>query len=111
MEVTTVRKVVEVTDMPIRATNRRANRRVSVKSAIVGNHLYQTSNGWTWERLIEDGKALLAVDPDTDRIVSTDKKAEKAGGLILALLGQPVGPDDEVDVTKEYELIAPPSES
>ena len=106
MEATNVRKVVEVTDTPIRA-----NRRVSVKSTIVGNHLYQTSNGWTWERLIEEGKALLAVDPETDRIVSTDKKAEKAGGLILALLGQPVGPDDEVDVTKEYELIAPPSES
>ena len=86
--------------------NRRANKRVSVKSTVVGNHLYQTSREWTWERLIEDGKALLAIDrDDPTRIISTDKKAAKAGGLCLALKGVPVKPTDDVDVTKEYELI------
>ena len=86
---------------------RRQNRRVSVKSDIVGNHLYQTAAGWTWARLIEDGKALLAVDEDNpDRIVSTDKKALKAGGLMLALAGQPVKPTDDVDVEKDYQLVA-----
>ena len=86
--------------------NRRANKRVSVKSTVVGNHLYQTSREWTWERLIEDGKAQLAIDKDDPtRIISTDKKASKAGGLCLALKGVPVKPTDDVDVTKEYELI------
>ena len=87
--------------------NRRANKRVSVKSDVVGNHLYQTARGWTWERLIEDGKALLAIDEnDPARIVSTDKKAVKAGGQLLALKGVLVKPTDEVDVEKEYQLIA-----
>ena len=86
--------------------NRRANKRVSVKSDVVGNHLYQTARDWTWARLIEDGKALLAIDPDQPtRIVSTDKKAQKAGGLCLALKGVPVKPTDDVDVDKEYQLI------
>ena len=49
---------------------------------VVGNHLYQTA-----------------------RIVSTDKKAQKAGGLCLALKGVPVKPTDDVDVDKEYQLI------
>ena len=39
------------------------------------------------------------------RIVSTDKKALKAGGLCLALKGVPVKPTDDVDVDKEYQLI------
>ena len=86
--------------------NRRANKRVSVKSDVVGNHLYQTARDWTWARLIEDGKALLAIDPDQPaRILSTDKKAQKAGGLCLALKGVPVKPTDDVDVEKEYRLI------
>ena len=86
--------------------NRRANKRVSVKSDVVGNHLYQTARDWTWARLIEDGKALLAIDPDQPtRILSTDKKAQKAGGLCLALKGVPVKPTDDVDVDKEYQLI------
>lgn len=86
--------------------NRRANKRVSVKSDVVGNHLYQTARDWTWARLIEDGKALLAIDPDQPtRILSTDKKAQKAGGLCLALKGVPVKPTDDVDVAKEYQLI------
>ena len=85
---------------------RRTSRRVSVKSDIVGNKLYATVSGWTWERLIQDGKAALAIDSDdATRIVSTDKKALKAGGLLLALAGQPVLPSDEIDVDKEYELI------
>ena len=86
---------------------RRTSRRVSVKSDVVGNHTYATVSGWTWERLIQDGKAALAVDSDTDpaRIVSTDKKALKAGGLLLALNGVAVKPTDDVDAEKEYELI------
>lgn len=84
--------------------NRRANKRVSVKSDVVGNHLYQTARDWTWARLIEDGKALLTIDPDQPtRILSTDKKAQKAGGLCLALKGVPVKPTDDVDVEKEYQ--------
>lgn len=87
---------------------RRANKRVSVKSDVVGNKLYATVAGWTWERLIQDGKAALAVDADAtpQRIVSTDKKALKAGGLVLALAGAIVAPTDEVDSTREYELVA-----
>ena len=44
------------------------------------------------------------------RIVSTDKKAQKAGGLCLALKGVPVKPTDDVDVEKEYQLIPIPTE-
>ena len=86
---------------------RRQNKRVVVKSDIVGNHLYATVAGWTWERLIQDGKAALAVDQDASpaRIVSTDKKALKAGGLQLALQGAAVAPTDVVDATREYELV------
>ena len=65
---------------------RRSAKRVSVKSSIVGNHLYSVSRGWTWAQLIDDGKALLAIDTEDDtRIISTDKKAEKAGGLYIWL--------------------------
>ena len=49
-------------------------------------HAIEAARDWTWARLIEDGKALLAIDPDQPtRIVSTDKKAQKASGLCLAL--------------------------
>ena len=86
---------------------RRQNRRVSVKSEAIGNHTYACSAGWTWQCLIDDGKALLAVDEtDSSRIVSTDKKALKLGGLMLTLDGQPVGPADDIDVDREYELVA-----
>lgn len=84
---------------------RRANRRVAVKSDIVGNHAYATVVGWTWQRLVDEGKAALAVADDGARVVSTDKKALKAGGLCVALDGQPVKPTDEVDASREYELI------
>ena len=47
--------------------------------------------------------ALTADQPT--RILSTDKKAQKAGGLCLALKGVPVKPTDDVDVDKEYQLI------
>jgi hypothetical protein len=84
----------------------RTNKRVQVKSEEIGNHTYATAREWTWERLIDDGKALLAIDPDQPtRIISTDKKAQKAGGLCLALKGVPVKPTDDVDVEKEYRLI------
>ena len=87
--------------------HQRTAKRVSVKSTIVGNHLYSTARGWTWEQLIDDGKALLAIDDEQpDRIISTDKKAEKAGGLCLALAGVLVKPTDDVDPEKEYQLIA-----
>ena len=85
---------------------RRSAKRVSVKSSIVGNHLYSVSCGWTWAQLIDDGKALLAIDTEDDtRIISTDKKAEKAGGLYLALAGTLVKPTDDIDTDKEYQLI------
>lgn len=87
--------------------HQRTAKRVSVKSTIVGNHLYSVSRGWTWAQLIDDGKALLAIDIEDDsRIISTDKKAEKAGGLYLALAGVLVKPTDDIDVDKEYQLIA-----
>ena len=89
--------------------HKRANKRVQVKSEEIGNHTYATAREWTWERLIEDGKAQLAIDKDDPtRIISTDKKAAKAGTLCLALKGVPVKPTDEVDVDKTYELIAVP---
>ena len=88
---------------------RRTSRRVSVKSEVVGRHTYATVSGWTWERHIQDGKATLAVSSPDDgtesRIVSTDKQAVKAGGLLLALNGVAVKPTDDVDAEKEYELI------
>ena len=88
---------------------RRTAKRVSVKSSIVGNHLYSVSRGWTWSQLIDDGKALLAIDAEDDtRIISTDKKAEKAGGLYLALAGVQVKPTDDIDTEKEYQLVALP---
>ena len=100
--------------------HQRTAKRVSVKSTVVGrstfgrllpkgrkNHLYSTACGWTWAQLIDDGKALLAIDPEDDtRIRSTDRKADKAGGLYLALAGNLVRPDDDIDAEKEYELIA-----
>ena len=80
-----------------------------MKSDVVGNHTYATSSGWTWERLVQDGKAALAVSSPDDgtapRIVSTDKKALKAGGLYLALAGVLVKPTDDVDAEKEYVLV------
>ena len=33
-------------------------------------------------------------------------KAQKSGGLCLALKGVPVKPTDDVDVDKEYQLIS-----
>jgi hypothetical protein len=88
---------------------RRTAKRVSVKSTIVGNHLYSTSRCWTWAQLIDDGKALLDIDPDDEtRIVSTDKKAEKAGSLYLALAGALVKPTDDIDTDKEYQMISSP---
>jgi len=39
------------------------------------------------------------------RILSTDKKALKAGGLMLAQAAQPVLPTDPVDIDLEYQLV------
>jgi hypothetical protein len=65
------------------------------------------ARGWTWAQLIDDGKALLAIDAEDDtRIISTDKKAEKVGSLYLALAGVLVKPTDDIDTDKEYQLIA-----
>jgi hypothetical protein len=96
---------------------RRANKRVTVKSDIVGNHQYATVAGWTWERLAQENPKSLAPDPTpsapgvepvvkAERIVSTDKKALAAGGLCVALDGVPVLPTAAVDALKVYELIA-----
>ena len=68
-------------------------------------HAYGNSRNISAEHR-RTGKALLAIDPDQPaRILSTDKKAQKAGGLCLALKGVPVKPTDDVDVDKEYQLI------
>ena len=96
---------------------RRANKRVTVKSDVVGNHQYATVAGWTWERLAQENPKSLAPDPTpsapgvepvvkAERIVSTDKKALAAGGLCVALDGVPVFPTAAVDALKVYELIA-----
>jgi len=96
---------------------RRANKRVTVKSDVVGNHQYATVAGWTWERLAQENPKSLAPDPTpsapgvepvvkAERIVSTDKKALAAGGLCVALDGVPVLPTAVVDALKVYELIA-----
>ena len=68
-------------------------------------HAYGNSRNISAEHR-RTGKALLAIDPDQPtRIISTDKKAQKAGGLCLALKGVPVKPTDDVDVEKEYRLV------
>lgn len=96
--------------------NRRANKRVYVASAVVGNHYYQVSSGWTWATLAQKNPKTLALDPAPSapgvepvvvpvRIVSADKLAAKAGGLQVALDGVPVRPGDEVDAAKSYELV------
>ena len=54
----------------------------------------------------EDADILVEAGATPQRIVSTDKKALKAGGLVLALAGAIVAPTDEVDSTREYELVA-----
>ncbi len=96
---------------------RKQNRKVTVKSTVVGNHQYQPSSGWTWMKLAQKYPKLLALDPEPSapgvepvvvpqRIISAEKKAQKAGGLAVALNGVIVRPTDEVDVEKEYQLIA-----
>ena len=76
--------------------------RIIIKKKI---HAYGNSRNISAEHR-RTGKALLAIAPDDPtRIISTDKKAAKAGGLCLALKGVPVKPTDEVDVDKTYELI------
>ena len=102
--------------------HKRANRRVKIVSQVVGNHTYAVSNGWTWATLASKNPKALALDPEPSapgeepvvtavRIVSTDPKAKKAGGLCVALKGQPVSPADEVDSEKEYGLVAYEHES
>ena len=90
---------------------KRTNKRVRVNSKAIGNHTYAVSRGWTWSQLIADGKAPLAIDAETfpEQIVSTNKKALKAGGLVLVLGGYAVRPDDEIDPDQDYELVSPGS--
>ena len=79
---------------------------------MVGNHYYDTARDWSWERLLDEGKAQLAIDElHPDRIISTDKKAKKAGGLALALNGVPVNPVDDVLLDKTYTLIPAETDS
>ena len=52
-----------------------------------------------------DGAIVKAGTVANIGILSTDKKAQKAGGLCLALKGVLVKPTDDVDVAKEYQLI------
>ena len=95
---------------------RKQNRKVTVKSTVVGNHQYQPSSGWTWAQLAAKYPKLLALDPEpsapgrepvvtAQRIVSAKKKAQQAGGLAVALNGVLVSPTDVVDVEKEHELV------
>ena len=95
---------------------RKQNRKVTVKSLVVGNHQYQPSSGWTWAQLTAKYPKLLALDPEpsapglepvvtAQRIVSAEKKAQQAGGLAVALNGVLVSPTDVVDVEKEHELV------
>ena len=95
---------------------RKQNRKVTVKSLVVGNHQYQPSSGWTWAQLAAKYPKLLALDPAPSapgkepaplpqRIVSAEKKAKEAGGLAVALKGVIVKPTDVVDVEKEYQLV------
>lgn len=72
----------------------RKNRRVSLKSDIVGNRRYATKSGWTWQRLADENPRDLTVAPD-GRILSLDPKAQQAGGLAVTLDGQPVSAADE----------------
>lgn len=81
---------------------RRNNRRVSVKSDIVGNRLYAVSAHWTWEKLAAANLEDFAVADG--RIHSANEKALQAGGLVVALEGLPVKPTDEADPEKEYQL-------
>ena len=96
--------------------NRRANKRVQVKSDVVGNHTYAVSSGWTWATIAQKNPKALALDPEPSapgvepvvvpqRVISLDKEAKKAGGLCVALAGVIVKPTDEVDVTKTYQLV------
>lgn len=99
----------------------RNNKRVFIGSAIVGNHYYAVSTGWTWLTLAARNAKALAADPAPSapgvepvvvpqRIVSVDKKAVQAGGLCVALGGVPVKPTEVVDAEKKYELVAVPTE-
>ena len=100
---------------------RKQNRKVTVKSDVVGNHQYQPSAGWTWAQVAAKYPKLLALDPEPSapgvepvvtpqRIVSAEKKAQQAGGLAVALEGVIVRPTDAVDTSKGYELVAIPAE-
>lgn len=58
---------------------------VAVKSEAIGRHTYATVSGWTWARLIEDGKALLAIADEVDatreyELVADDVRAEDSDG-------------------------------
>lgn len=82
---------------------RRNNRRVSVKSDIVGNRLYAVSAHWTWEKLAAANPEDFAVADG--RIYSANEKALQAGGLVVALEGLPVKPTDEALPGLPYILI------
>ena len=82
---------------------RRNNRRVSVKSDIVGNRRYAVSAHWTWEKLAAANPEDFAVADG--RIHSANEKALQAGGLVVALEGLPVKPTDEALTTVTYALI------
>ena len=58
-------------------------------STLVGNHTYAVTSGATWAT-----------------IAQRNPKAQKAGGLCVALNGTPVSPADEVDAAKEYQLVS-----
>ena len=64
------------------------------------------SDNYLYTDLIKSAQETIRYYRHPARILSTDKKALKAGGLQLVLAGQPVSPADDVDVEREYELVA-----
>ena len=91
--------------------------KAKVTSTLVGNHTYAVTSGCTWATIAQRNPKALALDPTPSapgvepvvtarRIISLDPKAQKAGGLCVALKGTPVSPADEVDAAKEYQLVS-----
>ena len=81
------------------------------------SHTYAVTSSCTWATIAQRNPKALALDPTPSapgvepvvtarRIVSLDPKAQKAGGLCVALNGTPVSPADEVDAAKEYQFVS-----
>ena len=79
---------------------------VLVKSDIVGNHRYSVPEFAKWSDIVDaNPKAFTLATNGTNRILSAAAKAQKVGGLYLALGSVAVKPTDAVDSKKEYTLL------